>query len=130
MKMKWLVMIGASIMPILAHHSVQGEYDVSKTITIQGVVTKVEWMNPHAHFWVEAKNDDGTVSDWEMELPSPNSLSKESVTKDFIKSGDQIRVNVWAARDGSKLAHALTLILPDGRVMNFPKYWGMPVNVK
>jgi hypothetical protein len=61
----------ASVSPMLAHHAVPAQYDVSRTITIHGVVTRIEWMNPHAHFWVEAKNDDGTVSNWEMELPSP-----------------------------------------------------------
>jgi hypothetical protein len=56
----------ASVMPALAHHSVPGQYDVDREIAIRGVVTRIEWMNPHARFWVDAKNDDGTVSNWEM----------------------------------------------------------------
>ena len=110
-------------MPLPAHHSVPAEYDVSKTIAIQGVVTKIEWTNPHAHFWVEVKNDDGTVSDWKMELPSPNGLMTENLTRDFLKQGDRVAVNLWPAKDGSRLAHTLTLTLPDGRIMNFPRNW-------
>jgi hypothetical protein len=119
----------ASVVPLLAHHSVPAEYDISKTITIRGVVTRTEWMNPHARFWVDAKNDDGTVATWEMELPAPNALKKDERGKlDFVKQGDQVTVTLWRAKDGSRLAHALTLTVPGGRVMNFPRNWGMPAN--
>jgi hypothetical protein len=112
---------------MLAHHSVPAEYNVSQTLTIHGAVTRIEWMNPHAHFWVQVKNDDGTVSEWKMELPAPNALIRESVKRDFIKEGDQVTVSLWPAKDGSRLAHTLTLTFPDGRVMNFPRNW-MPAS--
>jgi len=119
----------ASVVPLQAHHSVAASFNTGTTITIKGVVTKIEWMNPHARFWVDAKNDDGTVSNWEMELPPPNALKRQEGGKlDFIKQGDQVTVSFWQAKDGSRLAHALTLTLPDGRVMNFPHGWGMPTN--
>ena len=121
--------LSAFIAPLLAHHSVPAEYDISKTLTIRGIVTKTEWMNPHARFWVDAKNDDGTVANWEMELPPPNALKRQEGGKlDFVKQGDQVTVVLWRAKDGSRLAHALTLTAPDGRVMNFPRGWGMPAN--
>src|SRR6266536_2756268 len=91
--------LAASVMPMLAHHSVPAQYDVSKMITIQGVVTKTEWTNPHARFWVAVKNDNGTVSNWEMELPAPNALMRESVKMDFVKQGDQVSVDLWRAKD-------------------------------
>src|ERR1051326_5394647 len=91
----------ASVLPLLAHHSVPGQYDTSKTITIRGVVTKVEWMNPHAYFWVEAYNDDGTVASWDLELPPPNALRRANGNLDFIRQGDQVTVSFWQARDGS-----------------------------
>jgi hypothetical protein len=122
--------LAVSAMPMLAHHSVPARYDVNQLITIRGVVTKTEWTNPHTRLWVDAKNADGTVSSWEMELPAPNALRKENVKMDFVKQGDQVTVNLWPAKDGSKLAHALTLTTPDGRVMNFPRNWGMPADSK
>ncbi len=135
MKVKLAVVISmlglvAYVMPMLAHHSVESEYDVSKMVTIQGVVTKIEWTNPHARFWVDAKNDDGTVSNWEMELPPPNALKLRGVGMDFVKQGDQVTVNLWRAKNGSKLAHALEVTLPDRRVLNFPQLLRMPANPK
>jgi len=87
-----------------------------------GVVTRIEWANPHARLWVDVKNDDGTVSGWEMELPPPNALKRELGSLEFVKQGDQVSVNLWPAKDGSRLAHTLTLTTPDGRVMAFPRY--------
>jgi hypothetical protein len=107
-----------------AHHSVESEYDVSKRVTIQGVVTKIEWTNPHARFWVDAKNDDGTVSNWEMELPPPNALKLRGVRMDFVKQGDPVTVDLWRAKNGSRLAHALEVTLRDGRVLNILSFWG------
>ena len=126
--------LAATVMPLLAHHSVPAQFDVSKMVTIQGVVTKTEWMNPHARFWVDGKNDNGTVSNWEMELPPPNSLKRAGVNMDFIKPGDQVTVSLFRAKDGSTLAHTLTLTFSDGRVMNFPYdprvQWGAPTTSK
>lgn len=112
----------ASLTPLLAHHSVAAQYDISKTIMIQGTVTKTEWLNPHAHVWVDAKNDDGTVSNWEIEMGAPNGMIREGVTKDFLKQGDQITASVWRAKDGSRLANALTLTLPDGRTLKLSQW--------
>ena len=122
--------LGLAMMPLFAHHSVEGQYDTDKTLTIQGVVTKIEWVNPHARLFINTSNPDGTVSGWEMELPAPNALSKESVRMDFVKQGDQVSVAVWRAKDGSRLGHALALTASDGRVMNFPRSWGMPASPK
>lgn len=72
----FVLTFAASVMPVAAHHSVPGTFDVSKEITIRGAVTRIEWANPHARFWVDARNDDGTVSNWELELPPPNALKR------------------------------------------------------
>jgi hypothetical protein len=111
----------ASSVPMLAHHSVLAEYDNKTIVTIKGMVATVEWMNPHADILVDAKNDDGTFSEWKLELSPPNVLVRTGVKKDFVKQGDQVTVDLWRAKDGSKLGHALTLTLPDGRTMDFPK---------
>ena len=123
--------LAVSVMPGLAHHSVPAQYDVDREIAIRGVVTRIEWTNPHARLWVDAKNDDGTVSGWEMELPPPNALKRELGSLDFLKQGDQVSVSLWRAKDGSRVAHTLTLTTPDGRVMNFPRSgWWMRGNSK
>jgi hypothetical protein len=109
------LVITASVIPVAAHHSIPQTFDISKEITIQGVVTKIEWTNPHTRVWVEARNDDGTVSNWELELAPPNAL-KRNRGLDFIKPGDQVTVVLWRAKDGSMLANALDIVFPDGRV--------------
>ena len=120
----------AYVLPMFGHHSVEAEFDTSKMVTIQGLVTKIEWMNPHARFWVDVKNSDGTVSDWEMELPPPNALKLRGVRMDFVKQGDQVTVNLWRAKNGSRLAHTLEVTLPDGRVLIFPQLLRTPANPK
>ena len=111
----------ASVMPVTAHHSVPATFDVSKETTIRGAVTKIEWTNPHGRFWVDARNDDGTVSNWELELPPPNALKRRGLGLDFIKLGDQVTVDLWRAKDGSLLANTLTITVPDGRVLTFSR---------
>ena len=122
--------LGLAGTPMLAHHSVEKQFDSNQMVTIQGVVTKIEWVNPHARLWVDTNNPDGTVASWVMELPPPNALKIRNVNMDFVKEGDQVTVTLWRAKDGSRLGHALTLTAPDGRVMNFPRSWGMPANSK
>src|SRR2546427_12155 len=98
----FMLVFGASVIHVAAHHSVPTMFDISKEITIQGIVTKIEWRNPHTRFWMDARNDDGTVSNWELELAPPNAL-KRSLGLDFIKAGDQVTVILWQAKDGSRL---------------------------
>ena len=129
----FVLAFAASVMPVAAHHSVPGTFDVSTEVTVRGEVTRIEWTNPHARFWVDARKDDGTVSNWELELPPPNAL-KRNLGLDFIKPGDQVTVDLWRANDGSRLANTLTLTVPDGRVFNFSRSttttWGMPTSPK
>src|SRR5215831_5470355 len=131
--MMFALIFAACVTPVAAHHSVPGTLDVSKEITIRGAVTKIEWTNPHGRFWVDARNDDGTVSNWELELPPPNTL-KRRLGLDFIKLGDQVTVDLWRAKDGSLLANTLSLTVPVGRVFNFSRdtttSWRTPASPK
>src|SRR5215467_12269742 len=104
----FLLTFALSVMPVAAHHSVPGTFDTSKEITIRGAITQIEWANPHARFWVDARNDDGTVSNWELEL-APPTVFKRGLGFDFIKLGDQVTVDLWRAKDA------------DGRVFNFSR---------
>jgi Family of unknown function (DUF6152) len=120
--------LALSVAPLLAHHSTAALYDTSKTITIEGTVTRVEWLNPHAHLRLDVKNADATVSPWDLELASPNVLMKEGATRDFFKQGDQVSVILWRAKDGSPLGYPLTITFKDGRVINLPRVWMNSLN--
>jgi hypothetical protein len=107
------MLIGA--MPVLAHHSFAAEYDSSKPVKVEGTVTKVEWMNPHARFYVDVKDDQGKVTNWEFELGSPNGLMRQGWTRNSMKIGDQVGVEGYLAKDGSKLGNARTVKTADGK---------------
>ena len=104
-------------LPALAHHAFVAQYDPSKSTTLSGVVTKVEWTNPHARFYVDVKDGSGTVSNWNLELASPNALRRLGWTRDILKIGDQVSVFVAPAKDGTKMGNARTVTLADGRKM-------------
>jgi Family of unknown function (DUF6152) len=101
-------------MPALAHHAFAAEFDVKKPVTLTGVVTKLEWTNPHAHFYIGVKDQDVTTT-WEFELASPNGLMRRGWNRSSLKVGDTITVMGYLAKDGSKVANARSVTLADGR---------------
>lgn len=112
------VLAGAFVMaavPMLAHHSFSAEYDRSKPIQLQGTVTKVEWMNPHARFYLDVKSEDGKTVNWEFELGSPNGLMRQGWTRNSLKIGDVVKVSGSQAKDGSNLVNAQNVTFEDGK---------------
>jgi hypothetical protein len=104
--------------PLLAHHSFEAEYDFNKTAKVTGTVTKMEWMNPHPHFYVDVKDESGTVTKWNFELGAIPVLLKNGWRKDSLKAGDQVTVEGYLAKDGTKgMANARRVTLPDGRAV-------------
>jgi len=101
--------------PLLAHHSFAAEYDEKKPVTLKGVVTKVEWSNPHARFYVDVKDDKGNVINWNLELASPNVLVRNGWKRNSLQVGDAVEVSGSQAKDGSNMANARAVTLSDGR---------------
>ena len=110
-----LAILAALALPALAHHSFDAEYDRNKQRDFKGTVTKVEWTNPHARFYVDVVETDGKVANWEFELGSPNGLMRNGWKRDSLKKGDVISVQGNLAKDGSNLANARNVTLADGR---------------
>jgi hypothetical protein len=102
-------------LPAAAHHSFQAEFDANRSMTASGICTKVEWMNPHAHFRADVKGNDGNVTNWDFELASPNVLLMQGWQRDSLKAGDPVTVEGFLAKDGTRIASARRVTLPDGR---------------
>ncbi|PYS06204.1 MAG: hypothetical protein DMG12_04850 [Acidobacteria bacterium] len=118
MKMAFLIMCPGLLLSaelVSAHHSFTAEYDSSKVRQFSGTVTKVEWTNPHARFYLDVKDERGTVTNWNFELGSPLFLRKLGWKADSLKIGDQVTVEGYLAKDGARMANARSVSLADGR---------------
>src|ERR1700733_9051587 len=105
----------APAVPVFAHHSFAAEFDGNKQVKLTGVVTKVDWVNPHAYIYVDVKGDDGAMVNWAIETGAPNALYRQGWRKDDLKTGDTVSLEAFLAKDGSHTAAARNVKLPDGR---------------
>ena len=101
--------------PLAAHHSFAAEYDGSQPVKVTGVVTKVEWMNPHIWFFVDVKDDQGRVTNWGFSGGPPGVLQRRGISRDALKAGDVVVVEGFRARDGSNNASGGRVTFADGR---------------
>ena len=108
-------LLASSSGTVPAHHSFAAQYDANKPVTLKGTVSKVEWTNPHARFYVDVRDENGTVTNWNLELASPNVLVRNGWSRKSLNVGDEIVVEGSLAKDGSKMANARVVRLADGR---------------
>jgi hypothetical protein len=100
---------------MFAHHSVSAEFDVNRQITYMGVITRVEWSNPHIYFYVDVKVGSQKVANWAFEGAGPNTLARMGWLRDTLKVGDRVTVVACPARDGVAVASARQVTLANGR---------------
>ena len=101
--------------PLAAHHSFAVEYDINKPVSLVGVVTKVEWTNPHMRVYVDVADAAGVVTNWNLELGSPNSIARKGWGKHDLKAGDKVSFKAFGGREIMSRACLDTITLADGR---------------
>lgn len=101
--------------PLWAHHAFSAEFDEKKPVTLRGIVTQMEWINPHAWIHIDVKNPEGAVESWMVEAGAPNALLKRGWTKKSLLDGTEIVVQGYQAKDGALRANGRNVTFPDGR---------------
>ena len=122
MKTELALIVGAALLVLTAsayaHHPFAAEYDWTKPVTLTGTVSKIEWTNPHAVLYVDAKDENGQTKQWALELGSPSALTRAGWTKDTLKKGDQVTVDAWRAKNKDDKANVKSVKLSNGRELS------------
>jgi hypothetical protein len=127
---KWLriaggIALAVSAAPLWAHHAFVAVFDLSKQRDFKGTVTQIQWLNPHARFFMDVVEPSGKSVRWEFELGSPNALMQHGWTRYTLKKGDAVTVTADLARDGSNFAHARSIALAGGgRLCDYDRFNG------
>ena len=101
--------------PVLAHHAESAQFDLSKPVKVSGVISKVEWMNPHIWFYVDVKDENGKITTWGFSGGPPGMLLRRGITKDILKIGSTVNVEGSRAKDGSNNGSGRKVTFADGR---------------
>ncbi len=106
--------------PLWAHHEMSAEFDQTKSAMLRGIVSKVEWNNPHAYIYIDSRDRGGSTETWAVELAAPSELERNGWARESLAVGDNVSVQVHPARDGSKLAEGLRVVLPTDKSLSVP----------
>jgi hypothetical protein len=98
----WLMLGLLLAIPLWAHHSITSEFDTSKSITVKGTLTKIEWVNPHAYVYLDSKDDKGVVTAYSFETGPPGNLRRAGVLRTMFSVGDTVTIEAYVAKDGTK----------------------------
>ena len=111
------LVIGALMAPAVvdAHHSFSAEFDFQKPIVLTGVLTRMEWINPHGWIYLDVKGKDGKVVNWAVETGAPNALMRRGLRKTDFPLGVEVKVSGYLAKNGKPIANGRTVTFPDGR---------------
>jgi DNA/RNA endonuclease YhcR with UshA esterase domain len=112
-----LVVTVALVAPLAAHHSWTADYDAGKPVAVKGTVTKVEWTNPHTHFYVDSKDDKGEVTSWNFEMASTVALERGGWSRKTLQVGDQVTITGFGGRAVTQRAIAQTITTADGKAL-------------
>ena len=111
-----LILAGALAgLPAMAHHSFAAEYSSDQPITLKGILTKVEWTNPHGWIYIDVKDDEGKVTNWAVEFGSPNALLRRGLRKSDFPTGVELVVKGYRAKNGTPTVNGTSVKFPDGR---------------
>jgi Family of unknown function (DUF6152) len=114
----WLALASLLAVPLWAHHSITAEFDTSKTFSVKGTLTKVEWVNPHAYIYVDSKNEKGTAIEYSFETGPPGNLRRAGVLRTMFTAGGLVTIDAYEAKDGTKhLGLVKSITFSDGHTI-------------
>jgi hypothetical protein len=115
MRIFFLVLISLPVIPMSqAHHAFQGEFDVNRPVELRGEVVRIRWINPHSWLYMDVTNEDGSVTQWAVEMGTPNTLIRSGISRDSIPAGTEIVVQGYQARNNTPQANGQNVTLADG----------------
>ncbi|PYR51834.1 MAG: hypothetical protein DMF89_04555 [Acidobacteria bacterium] len=111
------ISVGLGTPPVAAHHAFSAEFDANRPVQLEGVVTRMEWVNPHSWIHIDVKKPDGTVEKWMIEGGTPNTLIRRGLRKQDLLPGTEIKVDGYQSKDGALRANGRNLTLANGRAL-------------